>query len=512
GSVLPLNQGIHYAVITEKDGSFRLYTPLSDHLKEQRGKYIPPKSKFLLHIEMANSEEYRSYKGWHYNDKENVIQLEKKDITEFVEDYKFSEDGSYHTFIFKDENGRELSLEQQKKIELNIHQHNKPTMKLDYQDWQDGGIFPKGIYKASFSKNRGLRTAVKTTYNFKPVEVNATHPKEVVFQLSDSITYVGHVVDGVTGLPMEGAFVIAMWGPSDNRNLSWLTQQEWDALHKLDHNPDVSDPNVWPIHKKYMFKTIQRTGSDGKFSIKALPEDKIYGCVVFEENYVPVKEIIYKPKKMEKLPDVYDFGTINLFPAGKIKFEIVVPEKHVAVIPKWKIDSNKSPSWSKKIKNAESRWIEENAPDSIYVPAGVTFQLSFRMPYDKQWEALTIDRVFKLDKGESVDIGKQHLQGSISIFVKVVDPEDNPVEGVPVRLGQHVAHITDIEGRVKFHVPMYSGGRVGINYHSHDSEKNLRKQIIYAVKGKDDTNKEFMIKLTEQEIKLTEQELSILFD
>jgi hypothetical protein len=454
---------------------------------------------------MANSEEYRSYKGWHYNDKENVIQLEKKDITEFVEDYKSSEDGSYHTFIFKDENDRELPLEQQEKIELYIHQHDKPTAKLVYQDWKNGGVFPEGIYNASYTKKR-VRTGQTVTYNFKPVEVNPTHPTEVVFQLSEPITYVGQVVDGVTGLPMEGAFVMGMWGTVNGHNLSWLTQEQWNALHKLDRNLDISDPNIWPIHEKYTFKTIQRTGPDGKFSIKAIPEDKIWGCVVFEENYLPVKlDAINQMNRMKKKVEKFDFGTINLFPAGKIKFEIVVPEKHVSVIPKWKIDSKKSPSWAKKIKNAESRWIEENTPDSIYVPAGVTFQLSFRMPYDKQWEPLTIDRVFNLDKGESVDIGKQHLQGSISIIIKVVDSEENPVEGVPVRLGQHVAHITDIDGRVKFHVPKYSGGRVGVNYHSHDSDKSLRKQIIYAVKGKEDTGKEFTIKLTEQE-------LSILFD
>jgi hypothetical protein len=505
GAVLPLNQGIHYAVITEKDGTFRLYTPLSDHLEEQRGKYIPPKSKFLLHIEMLDNDKYRSYKGWNYNDKENVIQLEEKEITEFTEDHKPSEDGSYHTFIFKDENGREMALEQREKIELYIHQDNKPAIKLDCQDWQDGGMFPDGIYKASYSEKR-VRTGIKVTYNFKPVEVDQKYPTEIIFELSDPITYVGQVVDGVTGFPLEGVFVMGMWGTVNGHNLSWLTQEQWDALHKLGQNPDVYDPSLRPIHEKYIFKTIHRTGPDGKFSMKALPEDKIWGCLAFEENYLPVKsDAINRMNRMEKKVEVFDFGKINLFPAGKIKFELVVPEKHVSITPKWNIDFNKSPSWAKKIKNIESRWLEENMPESVYVPAEVTFQLSFRMPYDDQWAPLKIDRVFRLDKGESIDIGKQHLQGSISIFVKVVDFEENPVEGVPVRLGQHVPHITDIDGRVKFYVPMYSGGRVGINYHSHDSEKKLRKQIIYAVKGKDDTNKEFMIKLTEQE-------LSILFD
>ena len=504
GLITPLGGGDSYAVITDKDGKFRLYTPVSEQGKDERGEYIPPKSKFRLHVIMPKDAQYHSYEGWAYNDRENVIKLEKKDITEFTDVFKPSEEGSYRTFIFKDENGLEFIPEQQENIELYIHQKNKSKIEVGYHDWQEGGIFPDGVYKASFSKKR-VRSGIKVIFNFKPVEVDQTSPSEVVFELSDPITYVGQVVDGITGLPMEGTFVMIMWG-TGGRNLSWLTQQQWDALHKFGRNPDIDDPNLMPIHEKYLFKTIQRTDHEGKFSMKALPEDKIWGCVVFEENYLPAKlDAINRMNRMKKKIEVFDFGQINLFPAATVKLEVVVPEKHVSVMPGWKIDFKNSPDWAKQIKNVENRWLEENKLDSFYVPAGVSFKLNFRMPYDDQWTPLTIDKVFYLEPGEFVDVGKQHLQGSIWIYVKIIDPEDKPVEGVPIRLGQNVPHITDIEGRAKFYVPMHSKGKVGIMYYSHDNDNKLRKQIMYSVNGKEDTDKEYTIKLSERE-------LQILFD
>lgn len=501
GLITPLDGGNSYVVLTDKNGQFRLYPPVSEQGKEERGEYIPPKSKYFLQITMPKDAEYRSYKGWACNDKENMIRLEKKDITEFTEDFKPSGDGSYHTFIFKDENDQEFTPDEQETIMLHINQDNKPTIELVYRDWQEGGVFPDGLYEASLTKHR-IRTGIKTTYKFKPVEVNQTSPTEVVFESSDSITYVGEVVDGITGLPKEGAFVMIMWG-TGGRNLSWLTQQQWDALHRFGLNPEIDDPNLIPIHEKYSFKTIQRTDYEGKFNMRALPEDKIWGCVAFEENYLPVKlDAINQMNRIKKKIEVFDFGHINLFPAATVKFEVVVPEKHVSVMPGWQIDFENSPSWAKRIKNVENRWLEENELDSFYVPAGVSLRLNFRMPYDKQWEPLRIDRTFFLENGEVVDLGKQYLQRSIWMYVKVVDPEDKPVEGVPIRLGQDVPHITDIDGRAKFYVPMHSQGKVGIMYYGHGNEKKLTKKIQYSVTDKEDAGKEYIIKLSENELKI----------
>jgi hypothetical protein len=501
GLFMPLGGGNSYAVLTDTNGQFRIYVPADEQYKEQRGEFIPPKSKYFLHIQMPPNSEYRSYDGWAYNDKNNVIKLEKKDVSEFTEEFESPKEGNYHTFSFVDETGEAFSPEEQKDIVLYIHQSNKPKLKLAYGDWVNGRVFPNGLYDASIRKYQKTKR-MEVEYKFKIIELQQNSPADIIFELSNPISYQGQIIHGITGEPLEGVFVMAMWGTAE-RNISWLTQEQWDLLHTLHANPDVDDPALKPIHDLYSFKMIQRSDSNGKFVFTALPEDKIWGCVVFDENFLPFKlDTINGINNMKEEIEVFDFGQINLFPSGKIKIEAIVPDKHISIEPAWRVDFEKSPEWARNIKNTEVRWLEENEIDSFYVPAGVTFHLTFRIPYDDQWAPLKIDREFFLDPGEVVDLGKQYLQSSIWIFVKVIDPNDEPVEGVPIRLGQDVPHITDIDGRAKFYVPTHSKGKVGIMYYGHDNGKNLRKQIEYFVAGNDDVGKEYVIKVSEKELKI----------
>jgi hypothetical protein len=495
GLLMPQEDGQRFAVITDDAGRFRIYPPLSDQYKEQHGNLIPPKSKYRLHIPMPNEAPYRSWKEWVNNDAEALIRLETKEPSEFIKPPSMSGSNVFRRFIFRDKDGQAFTSQQQENIVVHIYRDNQPTLKLEYNAWKQGALLPFGRYEASAKiQRRPLPFPIE--YKFKPLEVDSNSPTKLVFELPDPVFYYGRVMDGITGKPLPNFFVAGSLTTNNDKNLACLSDEQWLAINRLSNPIDLHDPALDPIRELYSLFTCQKTDAQGKFLCSALPAENVRLWVISGENYLPVMRLT--------LPNVTqntDFGDFYMFPAAKMKLHVVVPEKNIAVKAKWVFEKDQSPLWAEKTYSAERRYLRTNEPETIFVPANAPFRLKLEISYADQWAPLEVDEVFNAKHGETIDAGKLLLQPAIPIFIKVVDPQGQPVEGVPLRLPQTVAHITDIEGRAKFYVPENSSGSAGIQYHNIETKKSMGKLIQYEVQGKEDAGKEYLIQLSEEELK-----------
>jgi hypothetical protein len=324
------------------------------------------------------------------------------------------------------------------------------------------------------------------------------------------VIYTGRVVHGITGEPFAGAYVITM-GSISSKRLEDITPDEWAAIHELGDDIPVNDPAVSPIGKTYGLGEIARTDIDGYYTIAPRPGKNFYTFLAFEENFIPVSRRVYPPKGGASTE--VTVPTLKLYAAGKILLEACVDEKHVSICPKWIIDKAASPPWINDLLKIEDGrtsfvrykgWIEQNEPHHVFVPAGATLRLQLRMPYDDQWSPFITEESFNLGHGEVLDIGRIDLKPALKVYVKVVDTAGEPVEGVPVRklVGNtgSVAHNTDENGRVMFHVPPYSQGKFYVSYYGQAEEGGIRlkEELPYQIMGKKDSDSEFVFGLSDE--------------
>ncbi len=500
-SVRTLGEGLINAknerctAITDADGRFRTYMPPSKQFSDQRGKLIPPKSKYSVRIEAPREMDFLPYVGKVENGAETTIVMDSP--------------GSLHTFVFVDEYGVINDPAGLKHIVLTIDMEGDRRIRLGYSDFKDRRLFPNGTYVADLDlawRKTGFNDRVQTD----PVEITDDSPQEIVLRTPDPVTYTGRVVDGVTGEPFAAAYVITMQSICSKR-LADITGEQWAAIHRFGDDISTADPAVKPISDAYRIGVITRTDAEGYYAIQPQPGRDFYTFLAFEENYIPVSKRMYPQKPGD--PREVDVEILKLFPAAKILVEACVEEKHVSINPKWIVDKGESPAWVRNLLKFEDRqtrfvryngWMEQNEPQHVFVPADATFRLQLRMPYDDQWSPFTTEESFKLAHGEVLDIGKIRLQPALKVYVKIVNADAEAVEGVPVRklVGNHgsVAHNTDENGRVMFYLPPYSRGKfyVADHYKPTADGRYLKEEMPYQVMGREDNNSEFVLQLSDE--------------
>ncbi|MHC4546620.1 MAG: HEAT repeat domain-containing protein [Planctomycetota bacterium] len=446
-------------VLTDADGGFFMYMPASKQYQDQRGTLIPPKSKYQVRIEAPKEMGLLPYVGRIENGIETTVVMESP--------------GNFHTFTFVDEYGVIDDPAGLEKVYLTIDRGKNNRLTLGYSDWKERELFPNGTYSAELISSWRPGTN-HGRIKFEPVEITNDSPEEIVLRVPEAVIYTGRVVHGITGEPFAGAYVITM-GSISSKRLEDITPDEWAAIGELGDDISVNDPVVSPIGKAYGLGEIAITDIDGYYTIAPRPGKNFYTFLAFEENFIPVSKRMYPPKPGAST-DV-TVPTLKLFGAGKILLEACVDEKHVSICPKWIVDKSVSPQWVNDLLKIEDGrtsfvrykgWIEQNEPQHVFVPAGATLRLQLRMPYDDQWSPFITEESFSLGHGEVLDIGKIDLKPALKVYVKIMDPAGEPVEGVPVRklVGNtgSVAHNTDENGRVMFYVPPYSQGKFYVSY------------------------------------------------
>ncbi len=469
--------------------------PPSKQFSDQRGKLIPPKSRYSVRIEAPREMDFLPYVGKVENGAETTIVMDSP--------------GSLHTFVFVDEYGVINDPAGLKHIVLTIDMEGDRRIRLGYSDFKDRRLFPNGTYVADLDlawRKTGFNDRVQTD----PVEITDDSPQEIVLRTPDPVTYTGRVVDGVTGEPFAAAYVTTMQSICSKR-LADITGEQWAVIHRLGDDISTADPAVKPISDAYGIGVITRTDAEGYYAIQPQPGRDFYTFLAFEDNYIPVSKRMYPQKPGD--PREVDVETLKLFPAAKILVEACVEEKHVSINPKWIVDKSASPAWVRNLLKFEDRqtrfvryngWMEQNEPQHVFVPAEATFRLQLRMPYDDQWSPFTTEESFKLAHGEVLDIGKVRLQPALKVYVKIVNANAEAVEGVPVRklVGNHgsVAHNTDENGRVMFYLPTYSRGKFYVAHYGRTTAdgRRLKEEMPYQVMGREDNNSEFVFQLSDE--------------
>jgi hypothetical protein len=481
-------------VLTDADGGFCMYMPPSKQFQDRRGQLIPPKSRYQVRIEAPKEMSLLPYVGQIENGMETTVVMEWA--------------GNFHTFTFVDEYGVIDEPAGLEKVTLIIERGEKGRLALGYNDWKDRELFPNGTYTAELLSSWRPGTS-HGRIKFEPVEITNDSPEEIVLRVPEAVIYTGRVVHGITGEPFAGAYVITM-GSICSKRLEDITPDEWVAIHELGDDISVNDPVISPIGKAYGVGEIAVTDKDGYYTIVPRPGKNFHTFLAFEENFIPVSKRTYPPKPGAST-DV-TVATLKLYGAAKVLLEACVDEKHVSICPNWIIDKAASPAWVNGLLEIEDGrtsfvkykgWIEQNEPQHVFVPAGATLKLQLQMPYDDQWSPFVTEESFSLGHGEVLDIGRIELKPALKVYVKVVNPDGEPVEGVPVRklVGNtgSVAHNTDEKGRVMFYLPPYSRGKFYVSYYGRAEEGRIRlkEELPFQIIGEENSESEFILELSD---------------
>ena len=470
--------------ITDKNGEFCLYLP--NEQNDERGYMIPPGSTYNVRIKAPKELGLLPIDGPVVNDSEKLIVMEKAD--------------HFRTFIFEDEKGVIADSERLKFININISRPDKRSFRINYKDFKDGGYYPLGEYKANMY-------IPGEEFEFDPVIVDENSPEVIVMKLPEKVIYDGQVIHGMTGQPMSGAFVIA-FNSSSRSNLSMITPEQWDALHKLPLEPELDNPAVKPVGDIYGIKKIVRTDGQGHFQMSFIPGE-VYGFIAFEENFLGVMQrrfnLTIDENRISKIP------AIKLYPAAKVVVNLKTEER-ISVNSNWIINENNNPSWVKEFLTQKDksereyitvrRWLEQNNEQSFYIPANLNVQIKLETPYDEQWCPIDVPETFNLAQGQVIDLGDLTFKPAVEVFVQVVDSRGEPVEGIPVRslMGKRiwsVAHNSDESGIASFYISPGPDIQFGVSYED-ENGKYMTKTISCDVKGREDKGKLFTMQLSEE--------------
>ena len=474
--------------LTDDKGAFSLYLPNEDR-RGERGYLIPPKSQYHVRIEAPKELGLVPYVKPIENGRDALVFLESG--------------GRFRTFAFEDANGPITDPNKLCYIGLTIIQSDGSRVSFRYEDFKDGGYFPLGEYHAT---RRGM-----DEFSFEPLTVNEQSPDELIFRLPESIFYYGQIVHGLTAEPMEGAFVIG-FNAKAKGNLSMITDQQWQALHALPADPDLTNPAVKPLCQIYSVKKIVRTDEYGCFYMSFRPGE-IYGFIAFEKDYLGLMHrkhaLITDENRQAEIP------AMKLYPAATILIEPRTEAKHISIGPRWIIDENENPGWVHEFLTTDDRkesmftyngWIEQNKVQSFHVPAGLDLRVKLDTPYDRQFCPIEIPQVIHLAQGQVLDLGRHDFKAALDVYVQVINSKSQAIEGVPVRVmrdgkGWSVSHNTDESGLARFNVVPYSIGEFGVSCRGKDGQF-LKETIPYQIRGSTDSGRQFTLQLSDEILEL----------
>jgi predicted Ser/Thr protein kinase len=260
-----------------------------------------------------------------------------------------------------------------------------------------------GKYMAGFNDGRARR------FQYLPVVINESSPDVITFERPPAITYQGRVVDGTTGEPVSGAYMF-LSGSGSQRNFAMLADDDWQVLDSMSAVPSLDDYGVKILNQHYVIENIVRTDAEGHYSIVRGREDQASVLVGFARNQLPYTQRLDKLKadvnQQVQMPD------IPLFPAACLQFVPKVPiGEKPTVYAKWNLSTaDGQPTWLGAFKKAKEHvesndWLDLSAPVRVFVPAEVSFKLSFKGSRTSDAQPVPPDEILKLNQGEIRDLG-----------------------------------------------------------------------------------------------------------
>jgi hypothetical protein len=273
--------------------------------------------------------------------------------------------------------------------------------------------------------------------------------------------------------------------------------------------------------------------------------EKVYKLMFLEEGYLCLMQEYYSMNAEDANGNV-NIGAMPLFPAAKVAVEVNMPAERARIVPQWIIEPNECPEWVRRpepptlsqitlpqeptaleselefdfkddpnrvrtlMEFDRGRWsdfvynqgIPLRKKKIVHVPAGVRLKLQVRPLTDNEyaWVPYTYPQTIFLRQGETLDLGPCEIRKTIHIFVKVVDIQGKPVEGIPIehplaeQTEQTERHNTDAQGKVRFSVYPHYKGHFTISCETHGAQA----QMPFEVGGDGDTGREFVFPISEQ--------------
>ncbi len=479
------------AVITDKNGHFSIYVP-DLHPKKKRGKLIPVNSHYLITVVPPAGDDLFPVAGRYINTKLAEVALRRPE--------------KFHRFKFESMSGGFVT-DPKALVHLSVSyvQPNKGgSVGLDRRYALKGGKLLEGTYIGWDGHKK-----------FLPLHVTKDSPTELIFRTPPPVTFHGKVIDGITGKPIAGAFVMGYSGLAHN-NLALLTDDQWKDLQVLSSNPKMDDPALAPLKRMYSFSALVRTDSEGRYQITQQSDEKFHSMLAFAKDSIPYTHYAFRlPKPDDKnqtpVPDM------QLFPAARVIVEPVFSgTTYLSVSPKWIIDRKGQPDWIKKFRAAKTRnakfayvhWLKLNKHQAIYVPADLKLKLRLETPYNDELADAKLTKTIKLAQGKELSLGKISFTSAIAISVQVVDSAGKAVEGVAVRRmykgsnSWSLAHNTDAKGMAYFHAKPNSSGKFGVTeiWKAKQYDDGPEPVAQFKVDSKAATSKPHRITLTDKQV------------
>jgi len=452
-----------HVALTDDAGRFALY-PVRKPQGDQPLQPLPKRIKARLRVSVMSDNSLFPQIAECSSAKEVVIRLERPE--------------RFHKFEFADLNGGWLKADSGLH-NIHIHYRAKPgglLTPLDVSWVFHGAKLLPGYYEASYQ-----------AHDYVPLHVTAESPEDLKFQFPKPIAIRGRVINGVSGEPMAGAFVLGIVS-SGKQSLARLTDDDWERLRKLPADAAPNDPALAFVAQCFGLAAFGRTDESGKYEIIQKPEQNIYGVVAVDKDFLPILQPKYGMKIGEETAEVPD---LPLFPAGKVMIHPICA-KRASIMPVWKIRQEGRPEWFKQFEDAtnlklQRRFQHDNwmqpVLQPVYIPADMDLQIELKAPYEEQWSATTSTNAIRVKQGETRTIGEMTLLPAVEVEVEVVDADGKPLAGALLSRDyddRHYgkSHPTDANGRAKFH----------LNRNSHGAFVVLRKELGGIPKRDKDPN------------------------
>jgi hypothetical protein len=413
------------------------------------------------------------------------------------------EDKYYHIIAFEDANG--AKPQGVHSVRLAIHRKDKPTLKYTASLSGKTGYYPVGRYEAwgAIITREGKKHKEVKVCDFEPIEVTEDSPVRLVFKVrptrveagervvdsgvgsekagsGEGILYFGHVVNAVTGKPMEEVSV------------------------------------------RIKRQTV-KTDSSGRFEIRFRPRLTHDALEAFKEGYFPTKIVIGdlpRPKsgRVEVKPMLFPAAKLKIVPciAGDAPAGYRLVAAAARIRPWVVIDHNESPIWSSTFSSMYG-WLTDkgsisaprlqmNQQHTFLVPAGVNFRLLLITKFESLCPP-DIPQTMNLEQGETLDLGSCEFKCGIRIFLKVVNSLGEAVKGVAITKafgdtyyftqsviqGRPEVHVTDEDGRTAFYVS--PGCEQKFDVYRDVQTWDVLKTVPLKIGGREDEGKEFIVQL-----------------
>ncbi len=411
-------------------------------------------------------------------------------------------------FVFEDEHGPVTDPNKLRGIYLTIVGKN-PACDRPLSNYLEAKEFIPGTYQAD-------GTWGDRYYQFGPVDLRTNRSKVVVFKPAlirpRHVIYRGQVTDRATDLPIAGAIVYWTRSTADTDG-SDLSQDDWAALRKLDPARNANAP------AEASKKTL--CDDHGRFELSAEQNSRLgrAAIIVLAPDYIGMQQTLYvlatlsrKAARWEPRFVVNNGGVtlpvIRLCPAATIRIHPVVTDVPATLkgsgiglrsIP----EPNDRPAW---LENPDPRKngqyvlyrnaLRPNEDGRLYVPAQASLNL---LTYHMQ----NLGKA-RLRQGEVLDLGHMEYQFGVIVHVRVIDSRGNPVPNVVVLYvddqtdfpGSPMDQGTDAAGMMAIRVPLRTTGRIAFRIIDDRTGKRLEDSIPCRVEGREDSNREFTLRLS----------------